>query len=173
MGNPCNFALWHRQSPDYRLNQWKLICFSESVCASWLPIMKFETMDNTLYEHSLGIALVLMLFFAIYFLAAKTPDKPIFDNYARSRRIMGAALLLLAANYSVHLFCGIRFIHPDAAIFLNLSTYFLAYWLFSSALISLLDRSYLTRRRFSRHILYWLLYTGVSGSIFTILPRGG
>lgn len=86
-------------------------------------------MDNTLYEHSLGIALVLMLFFAIYFLAAKTPDKPIFDNYARSRRIMGAALLLLAANYSVHLFCGIRFIHPDAAIFLNLSTYFLAYWL--------------------------------------------
>lgn len=130
-------------------------------------------MDNTLYEHSLGIALVLMLFFAIYFLAAKTPDKPIFDNYARSRRIMGAALLLLAANYSVHLFCGIRFIHPDAAIFLNLSTYFLAYWLFSSALISLLDRSYLTRRRFSRHILYWLLYTGVSGSIFTILPRGG
>lgn len=65
-------------------------------------------MDNTIYEYALGTALVLMLFFAIYFLTAKTPDKPIFGNYIRSRRIMGAALLLLSANYSVHLFLGIR-----------------------------------------------------------------
>lgn len=45
-------------------------------------------MDYTIYEFSLGTALVLMLFFASYFLAAKTPDKPIFANYVRSRRIM-------------------------------------------------------------------------------------
>ena len=29
-------------------------------------------MEHTLYEYSLGIALVLMLFFAVYFLTAKT-----------------------------------------------------------------------------------------------------
>ena len=45
-----------------------------------------------------------MLFFGFYFLFAKTPEKKIFENYLRSRRIMGVALLLLAANYSVHFF---------------------------------------------------------------------
>ena len=44
-----------------------------------------------------------MLFFGFYFLFAKTPEKKIFENYLRSRRMMGVALLLLAANYSVHL----------------------------------------------------------------------
>ena len=96
-------------------------------------------MDYTLYKYSLGIALVLMLFFATYFLLAKTPDKPIFGNYVRSRRIMGVALLVLAANYSVHLFGGLRFHNPDAAILMNLSTYCLSYWLFSAAFITLLD----------------------------------
>lgn len=38
---------------------------------------------------------------------------------------MGVALLLLAANYSVHYFSGIRFANVNAAILLNLSTYFL------------------------------------------------
>lgn len=43
---------------------------------------------------------------------------------------------------------------PGAAILLNLSTYFLTYWLFSSALTALLDRFYPTRQRFLRHLLY-------------------
>ena len=44
---------------------------------------------NTLYDFSLVVALALMLFFAVYFLTAKTLDKPVFGNYIRSRRIMG------------------------------------------------------------------------------------
>ena len=128
-------------------------------------------MDYTIYGYSLGIALTLMLFFAAYFLAAKAPEKPIFANYVRSRRIMGVALLALSANYSVHLFCGFRLFHPDMAILMNLSTYFLAYWLFSSALTTLLDRFYLTRQRFSRHILYWLLFTTLS-CVLLLLPTG-
>lgn len=127
-------------------------------------------MDYAIYEYSLGIALTLMLFFAAYFLAAKTPEKPIFSNYVRSRRIMGVALLVLSANYSVHLFSAFRFFHPDVAILMNLSTYFLAYWLFSSALATLLDRFYLTRQRFLRHILYWLLFTAISCAIFAFFP---
>lgn len=102
-------------------------------------------MNLALYDYSLGIALVLMLFFAFYFLVGKTPDKPIFVNYLRSRRIMGAALLVLSANYSVHLFCGLRPFHHQEAILMNFSTYFMAYWLFSAALTTLLDRFYLTR----------------------------
>lgn len=60
---------------------------------------------------------------------ARTPDKAIFRNYLSSRRIMGIAMLLLAANYSVHFFSGIRFADANAAILMNLSTYFL--WDFS------------------------------------------
>ena len=116
--------------------------------------------------------MALMLFFAFYFLLAKTPEKPIYANYLRSRRLMGVALLALSANYLVHLLGGVRFLYPDAAIQMNLSTYFLAYWLFSSALTSLLDRFYLTRKRFVRHILYWLVFTALSGVILIVLPKG-
>lgn len=55
--------------------------------------------NYTLYDNSLGIALVLMLFFAFYFLLAKTPYKRIFGNYLMSRRLMAGALLALSANF--------------------------------------------------------------------------
>lgn len=66
-------------------------------------------MEPSIYSFSLCTALPLMLFFGFYFLFAKTPEKKIFKNYLRSRQIMGIAMLLLSANYSVHFFFGIRF----------------------------------------------------------------
>ena len=129
-------------------------------------------MDYTIYEYSLSIALPLMLFFGFYFLLGKTPEKAIFENYLRSRRIMGIALLLLAANYSVHFFFGIRFVNVNAAILMNLSTYFLCYWLFSSALTTLLDRFYITRRRLRTHLALWVLFSSLSGVILFLLPEG-
>lgn len=59
-------------------------------------------MEPSIYSFSLYTALPLMLFFGFYFLFAKTPEKKIFKNYLRSRQIMGIAMLLLSANYSVH-----------------------------------------------------------------------
>lgn len=85
---------------------------------------------------------------------------------------MGMALLLLAANYSVHLFCGIRFRDHSAAILMNLSTYFLSYWLFSSALTMLLNRFYITRRRLTVHLLLWAVFTVLSGVMLLVLPEG-
>ena len=61
-------------------------------------------MEPSIYSFSLCAALPLMLFFGFYFLFAKTPEKKIFKNYLRSRQIMGIAMLLLSANYSVHFF---------------------------------------------------------------------
>lgn len=113
-----------------------------------------------------------MLFFGFYFIFAPVPDKAIFGNYLRSRRIMGVALLLLAVNYAVHFFAEIRFRDADAAILLNLSTYFLCYWLFSSALTTLLDRFYITRRRFVAHVCQWVLFTVLSGVVLLGLPEG-
>lgn len=129
-------------------------------------------MNHLMYSYSLCIALPLMLFFGFYFLFARTPDKAIFDNYLRSRRIMGAAMLLLAANYSAHFFFEIRFQNVNAAILINLTTYFLCYWLFSSALISLLDRFYITLRRTWTHIGQWALFSILSTIVLLQLPEG-
>lgn len=137
-----------------------------------MPVKHETQMNIPLYEYSLWTALPLMVFFGAYFLFARTPDKAIFDNYLRSRRIMGCALLLLSANYAVHLFTEIRLRDIDAAILMNLSTYFLCYWLFSSALTTLLDRFYVTRRRMATHLAQWLLFTLAAGIILKWLPEG-
>ena len=129
-------------------------------------------MEPSIYSFSLCTALPLMLFFGIYFLFAKTPEKKIFKNYLRSRQIMGIAMLLLSANYSVHFFFGIRFKNADSAILMNMSTYFLCYSLFSSALIMLLDRFYITKRRVWTHIILWIIFSTLSGVVLFLLPSG-
>ena len=126
----------------------------------------------SIYSFSLYTALPLMLFFGFYFLFAKTPEKKIFKNYLRSRQIMGIAMLLLSANYSVHFFFGIRFKNADSAILMNMSTYFLCYSLFSSALIMLLDRFYITKRRVWTHIILWIIFSTLSGVVLFLLPSG-
>lgn len=115
-------------------------------------------MDQSLYSQSLLISLPLMLFFGFHMLLARTPDKKVFADYLLSRRLMGTALLILAANYSVHLFFAIRLRDVNATILMNLSTYFLCYWLFSSAMMVLLDKRYLTLMRFLRHLALWLAF---------------
>lgn len=129
-------------------------------------------MEPSIYSFSLCTALPLMLFFGFYFLFAKTPEKNIFKNYLRSRQIMGIAMLLLSANYSVHFFFGIRFKNADSAILMNMSTYFLCYSLFSSALIMLLDRFYITKRRVWTHIILWIIFSILSGVVLFLLPSG-
>lgn len=129
-------------------------------------------MESSIYSFSLCTALPLMLFFGFYFLFAKTPEKKIFKNYLRSRQIMGIAMLLLSANYSVHFFFGIRFKNADSAILMNMSTYFLCYSLFSSALIMLLDRFYITKRRVWTHIILWIIFSTLSGVVLFLLPSG-
>lgn len=129
-------------------------------------------MEPSIYSFSLYTALPLMLFFGFYFLFAKTPEKIIFKNYLRSRQIMGIAMLLLSANYSVHFFFGIRFKNADSAILMNMSTYLLCYSLFSSALIMLLDRFYITKRRVWTHIILWIIFSTLSGVVVFLVPSG-
>ena len=129
-------------------------------------------MEPSIYRFSLCAALPLMLFFGFYFLLAKTPENKIFKNYLRSRQIMGIAMLLLSANYSVHFFFGIRFKNADSAILMNMSTYFLCYSLFSSALIMLLDCFYITKRRVWTHIILWIIFSTLSGVVLFLLPSG-
>lgn len=129
-------------------------------------------MDNLIYNYSLCIDMTLMLFTSFYFLFGKTPDKPIFDNYLKSRRLMALAVLLLVANYCVHFFLRLRFTNPTAAILVNLSTYFLCYWVFISALHTLLNRFYISQRRSLIHISMWIVYTTLVILVGLCLPNG-
>ncbi len=115
-------------------------------------------MELEIYHYSLCVSLTLLLFFSFRFLFGKLPDKQIFRQYRISRMLMGIALLDLAANYSVHLFLTPRLAAPINAILMNLCTYWLAVWLFGSALMMLLDKRYVTRKRFIRHIAGWMAY---------------
>ena len=124
-------------------------------------------MNESLYFYSLFLSLPLMLFFGVHMLVARTPEKGIFRNFILSRRLMGIAILIHAANYMVHLFGEMRQKDVNATILMNLSTYFLCYWLFSSAMMLLLDSSYVTRKRFLQHIAMWLAFSILSS--FTLL----
>lgn len=128
-------------------------------------------MDFPLYKNSLCLALALMLFFAFYFLIAKAPDKPIFKNYVRSRRVISVALLVLSANYMVHLFGGLRFRSAHAAILMNLSTYYLCFFIFSIAFISLLKSSLVTVRRIVVNLLLWALYVALAVIVLLVVPE--
>lgn len=119
-------------------------------------------MNHSLYFYALNIALPLMLFFGFHMLFSRIPEKGRFQNFILSRRLMGIALLILAANYSVHLFCGIRLKNVDTTIIMNMATYFICYWLFSAAMMTLLDGNYLKWRRFALHLLLWVLYSALA-----------
>lgn len=135
-------------------------------------------MDQSLYHYSLCITLSLMLFFGLHMLFARIPEKNIFRNFLLSRRLMGTALLVLSGNYCVHLFCTLRQWNVSAGIMMNLATYFLCYWLFSSAMMTLLDNRYITRRLCIRHLLMWLAYCAAAGVVMcfsadSMLRSGG
>lgn len=119
-------------------------------------------MDNPLYNYSLCITIPLMLFFSIYFWFGRTPDKVIFGIYRKSRRLMAIAILLLTANYLTHYILKLRFVDPVAAILMNLTTYFLCYWVFTAALNTLINRFYISTRRFAIHVIIWGGYSALA-----------
>lgn len=119
-------------------------------------------MDNPLYNYSLCITIPLMLFFSIYFWFGRTPDKVIFGIYRKSRRLMAIAILLLTANYLTHYILKLRFVDPVSAILMNLTTYFLCYWVFTAALNTLINRFYISTRRFAIHVIIWGGYSALA-----------
>lgn len=119
-------------------------------------------MNEYLYHISLCLSLPLMLFFGFHMLFAPVPEKKIFSNYLFSRRLMAVALLVLSVNYGVHLFFDIRVRDVNLTILVNLVTYFLCYWLFASAMMTLMEGRYVTRRLVLRHLLMWILYTALA-----------
>ena len=129
-------------------------------------------MDQSLYSYSLCAAIPLMLFFGFNMLFARVPERKIFRNFLLSRRIMGTAMLVLSTNYLVHFFCSPRLKDVNATILMNLDTYFLCYWLFSSALLTLLNKRYITRTLLLQHLAMWIAFTALAAAIVIWVPKG-
>ena len=128
-------------------------------------------MDLSIYRLSLAFAIPLMLFFGFHMLFARVPEKKSISDFLLSRRLMGAALLLLATNYSLHFLFMIRTKDVIATILLNMVTYFLCYWLFSTAMMVLLDSSYINRKRIKLNLGIWLIFCCAS-VLVAFLPMG-
>ena len=75
--------------------------------------------DLTIYRCSLVAALSLMIFFSLTFLLGRVPSMPSAMRYVSARRRMGWALLILSANYAVHLFAMPRLSDIGMTIFMN------------------------------------------------------
>lgn len=127
-------------------------------------------METTIYHYALCVSLTLMLFFSYRFVFGRLPDSELYRPYRQSRRLMGVALLELSANYMVHFFVTPRALCPAIAILMNLCTYWLSVWLFGSAMMLLLDREWVSRRRFIRHIVSWVAYCLITLVLWFLLP---
>lgn len=129
-------------------------------------------MEITIYHYALCVSLTLMVFFSYRFIFGKLPHKESFRPYKISRTLMGVALLMLSANYMVHMFVTPRLTSPSLAIVMNLCTYWVAVLLFGSALMILLDRKRVTRKRFIRHTVAWLAYCLLTHILWAYVPDG-
>lgn len=127
--------------------------------------------DFTLYRCSLVAALSLMVFFSLTFIFGRLPDpSAAYRRYGEARLRLGLALLVLSANYAVHLFVAPRFAHPEWAIMMNLDTYYIAAWLFGSSMHHLLSRDYNSPRRDLLNVGSWLAFALISGTLLIIAP---
>lgn len=128
-------------------------------------------MNETIYSFSLVALLSLMFFMGFSLMFMHLPENKKSRSFLQSCRLMGAALIVLAINCTLHLVFSIRMRDSVIAILVNLSTYFICYWLFSCALMTLLDKTYLTRKRFLYHFVLWLLFLTVS-TLLIFIPDG-
>ena len=77
-------------------------------------------MEISIYYYALCVSLTLMLFFSYRFIFGKLPDSDVYRRYRMSRTLMGAALMVLSANYTVQLFCTLRINDTAKANLINL-----------------------------------------------------
>lgn len=126
--------------------------------------------DLTIYRCSLVAALSLMIFFSLTFLLGRVPSMPSAMRYVSARRRMGWALLILSANYAVHLFAMPRLSDIGMTIFMNISTYYIVAWLFGSSMLHLLRHDYNSPRRDRRNVASWVAFVAVSGLLYTMAP---
>lgn len=129
-------------------------------------------MELKLYNYVLVASLSLMLFFSYRFIFGQLPKTKLYRLYIQSRRLMGFAMLVLSINYLIHFLFTPRRYSDALAIVMNLCTYWIAVTLFGSAMMTLLDKSRVTRRRLGWHIVSWVVYCLAAAVMWYTMPEG-
>lgn len=118
-------------------------------------------MMNVFYNYSIVAGWVAALILGICLLGCKVPSNPIYKTYQRSRRILGVAYLVFSVGISQFTFFNLRVSHPDIAVALPLSYFYLEGILWGMSLSSLLDSGYITRKRtwhlFGPYVIFLVL----------------
>lgn len=104
-------------------------------------------MTEVLYNHSLIVAWIILFAFGICLILVKGPEGKSSYIYNRSRLILGTAFFLFGVQVFLQWHFGFRSSAPYIAVALNITIFYLAAILFGMSFISLLDFSYISRRR--------------------------
>lgn len=102
---------------------------------------------NVFYNYSIVAGWVTALILGICLLECKVPSNPVYKTYLRSRRILGVAYLVFAVGISQFTFFNLRVSHPNIAVALPLSYFYLEGILWGMSMSSLLDSGYISRKR--------------------------
>lgn len=112
-------------------------------------------MTETLYNYSLIVAWTILFIFGSSLLMAKVPTQKAYDNYNRSRRIIGLALILFGVQVLLQWLFEFRTSAPHIATAMNITIFYMEGILFGMSFISLLDASYINCHRTCSDLYKW------------------
>lgn len=104
-------------------------------------------MEQSIYSHSLLAAWAILLAFGFCLIFDSTPKTAKYNNYLRSRTILGVALILFAIQIMTQWLFDFRDNARHIATALNITCYYLEAILFGMSFISLLRPSYICSRQ--------------------------
>lgn len=120
------------------------------------------------YNYTIVAGWVTCLILGICLLWCRVPDLPTYGMYLRSRRILGIAYLIFAVSIAQFTFFNLRQTHPNIAIALPLSYYYMEGILWGMSFSSLLDSRYISRRQITRDFSRYGIFLVIawSGALF-------
>jgi AraC-like DNA-binding protein len=114
-------------------------------------------MGEQLYNYSLFAAMVLLFFFGGSLLFSKVPCV-ISVGYGRARKILGVAFYAFSIQMFIQWKFEFRVWNPMVAAALNFTCFYLEAFLFGMSFISLLDNSYINKRRLMRDLCKYVVF---------------
>ncbi len=122
----------------------------------------FEHYYNSIQQ----TAITLMLFMGIYLILCNVPDKKLYKQFKCARQCIGVSFVIIGLQFLAQQTLGIRHNTPILSAALNLSTFYIVLQLSAASYISLIDKTYLFKKRiiifFSRSFVYniyiWVCY---------------
>lgn len=127
-----------------------------------IDYQKYKMTSNALFEYLIISAIALYLFMGTSLIVVKTPRRDLYIPYRRSRRVVGAAFLVIALNMAF-LWIGRVGEWPDDLIFTaDLVSYYTIYILLTIASINLFKHNYPNKKNIRRQAAGFAVLTAIA-----------